>query len=191
LTFKDLDLTVLDDFDHLLRADIWFSKPMLFGGNEQLFRVAREKGMTVSIDLNWDPLWGIASTEAVQARKQAVRSVLRWVNIAHGNVRELNEFADADRLETSLERLAEWGIEAVVVHLGASGAGYHQAGRLWREPAVQASRHLNTTGTGDLLSVCMMLLHQQPDVPAKLRLANTIVAQFIAGERQFIPALQH
>jgi len=50
---------------------------------------------------------------------------------------------------------------------------------------------VNTTGTGDVLSVCMMLLDQQKSatLPEKLRLANLIVSQFMAGERAMIPAL--
>jgi hypothetical protein len=50
---------------------------------------------------------------------------------------------------------------------------------------------LNTTGTGDVLSLCMILLHRHKDVPMveRLRLSNAIVAQFIEGKRQLIPAL--
>jgi sugar/nucleoside kinase (ribokinase family) len=189
LAFEDLDLGALAGYDHLFRADIWFSEAMLFGGNERLFRAAHAAGLAVSIDLNWDPQWGVADPAEVRARKEAVRGVLRWVQLAHGNVRELNEFADADELTTSLQRLAQWGADAVVVHLGAQGAGYYHRGYLLVEPAVTATRHLNSTGTGDVLSVCMMLLHQHPDTRAKLRLANRIVAEFIEGKRAFIPQL--
>ena len=50
---------------------------------------------------------------------------------------------------------------------------------------------VNTTGTGDVLSVCMMLLHRHDTIPVqeKLRLANTIVSEFIEGKRHLIPAL--
>ena len=42
-----------------------------------------------------------------------------------------------------------------------------------------------------LQSVCMMLLHRDESisVPEKLRFANTIVAEFIEGRREFIPRL--
>ena len=189
LAFEDLDLRALDGCDHLYRADIWFSRAMLFGGNERLFRAAREAGMAVSIDLNWDPQWGVASAAQILVRKQAARAVLPWVSVAHGNIRELNEFADSDSIETSLQRLADWGAEAVVVHMGSAGAGYYHRGSLTIEPAVPAERHLHATGTGDVLSVCMMLLHNHPDVSAKLKLANTIVAEFMEGRRSLIPPL--
>jgi sugar/nucleoside kinase (ribokinase family) len=192
LAFDDLDLKALSQCNHLLRADIWFSEAMLSGGNERLLKLARETGVSVSVDLNWDPCWGHASADRIGARKHAVRALLPHVNLAHGNVRELNEFADSTDLQTTLKRLDEWGAEAVVIHLGAEGAGYYQRGEFWTEPAVTAVRQVNTTGTGDVLSVCMMLLHHDNSIPIreKLRLANSIVSEFIAGDRQLIPALR-
>ena len=191
LAFEDLDLSSLPNYDHLLRSDIWFSQAMLFGGNERLLRIARDAGVAVSLDLNWDPCWGRAPAERLKTRKDAVRAVLPYVNLAHGNVRELNEFADSSNLETSLGRLEEWGVEAIVVHLGADGAGFYRNGEYFTEPAVPAERHINATGTGDVLSVCMILLHGNKtlSIAEKLQFANTIVSEFIAGRRELIPPI--
>jgi sugar/nucleoside kinase (ribokinase family) len=191
LTFKDLKLATLSGFDHLLRADIWFSESMLFGGNEKLFEAARKAGLVVSIDLNWDPQWTRASAAKIRLRKNAVRAVLPLVNLAHGNIRELNEFAGERNLSSSLKRLERWGIEAVVVHMGNRGAGYYHRGKLLIEPPVPTRLRVNTTGTGDVLSVCMMLLNHDQAMPTqrKLRIANRIVSQFIEGRRQLIPPL--
>jgi sugar/nucleoside kinase (ribokinase family) len=191
LAFADLDLAALIGAEHLLRADIWFSESMLFGGNAALFQHARQAGLAVSLDLNWDPHWGRAGAEEIRARKQAVRDALPWVDLAHGNVRELTEFADAADLDTALRRLVEWGVKAVVVHLGNRGAGYYEDGHLIVEPPVPAKARIHAAGTGDVLSVSMMLLHRHPElsIPERLRLANTIVSQFIEGSRDFIPQL--
>ena len=192
LSFKDLDLKALDGYDHMHRADVWFSVPMLQGGNEQLFRYARQLGIRTSLDINWDPQWGTSSNpETIRERKLAVRKLLPWVNLVHGNTRELMEFTGAGDLEGSLRQLEEWGVEAVVIHLGAGGAGYYERGSLVVVPSVPVTRQVNSTGTGDALSVCMMLLDQDKDVPviAKLGLANRIVAEFIEGKRKLIPSL--
>jgi sugar/nucleoside kinase (ribokinase family) len=191
LCFEDIDLAILAGGGHLLRADLWFSEPMLFGGNARLLAAAQDRGMATSIDLNWDPLWGSASDEAIRKRKQAVRQVLPLSDLVHGNIRELTLFADAPDLSTALERLAGWGAKAVVVHLGAKGAGYYWQDRLIVEPAAPARQQVNTTGTGDLLSTCMMLAHSHANVPVaeKLRLANRIVAEFISGKRNLLPPL--
>ena len=113
------------------------------------------------------------------------------MNLAHGNVRELMEFADAPDLETALKALAGWGVEAVVVHMGARGAGYWHQGTLLMEPPAPVALQVNTTGTGDVLSVCMMLLHHRRElaVAERLRRANALVAEFMEGKRAFIPAL--
>jgi len=191
LSFADLDLSAMTAHRHLLRADIWFSEAMLHEGNGQLFQAARKAGLDVSIDLNWDPHWGHAPANEIKSRKQCVRAVLPSVNLVHGNVRELTEFTDAPDLETALQRLLEWGTEAVVVHLGKEGAGHYQGGTLVKEPPAPARSQINTTGTGDVLSVCMMLLHrcEKATIQERLRLANLIVAQFMEGKRHFIPPL--
>ena len=190
LAFEDLDLSVLPQYEHLARTDVWFSEAMLFGGNERLFRAARHAGASISIDLNWDPKWGVSPPDEVDRRKQAVRAVLPWVDLAHGNVRELNEFAGCSDLEATLRRIVDWGARTVVVHMGTAGAGCFDGQSLIVEPAIQAARQVNTTGTGDVLSVCMMLQHRQArPVRDKLRLANAIVSEYVAGARMLAASM--
>lgn len=191
LRFTDIDLRALDDCGHLLRADIWFSESMLYEGNQRLFAAARERGVATSIDLNWDPHWGRASVSEIARRKGATRSVLPLVDMAHGNACELMEFADAPDLDSALKSLHDWGAGSVVVHLGDKGAGFYRNGSLIVEPPIPAKKQINMTGTGDVLSVCMMLLHQRKeiDIRQRLRLANSVVTQFIEGEIELIPPL--
>jgi sugar/nucleoside kinase (ribokinase family) len=180
LAFEDLDLAVLPGYEHLARTDVWFSEAMLYGGNLRLFRAAREAGMAVSIDLNWDPQWGVAAAAEVERRKQAIREVLPWADLVHGNIRELNEFAGCGDLEATLRRIVDCGAGAVVVHMGSAGAGYFDGQSFVAEPTCPAARQVNTTGTGDVLSVCMMLQHRLAiPVREKLRLANRIVCEYI------------
>jgi sugar/nucleoside kinase (ribokinase family) len=181
----------LSGFAHLLRADIWFSEAMLFGGNEKLFQWARGRNIPVSMDLNWDPLWGRGDEAEINRRKQAALDVLPLVTIAHGNVRELCACTRTDDVESALRHLEKCGVPAVLVHMGEKGAGYYSGGKLEVVPATPARRRLHATGTGDVLSVCAMLLHARQDVPVteRLELANRIVTEFIEGKRTLIPAL--
>jgi hypothetical protein len=75
-----------------------------------------------------------------------------------------------------------------VLHLGTEGAGYYSGGKLLVEPCLPAPRSVHATGSGDLLSTCMMLLHGRSEIPVaeKLRLANRIVADYIAENREFL-----
>jgi len=183
LAFDDLDLSMLEGGRHLLRGDVWFAEPMLAGGNAKLLEAARRQGLATSLDINWDPQWNLAPAATTRARKEAVRQVLPLVDLVHGNVRELTLFTDSGDLAESLARLTAWGAGAVVVHLGAQGAGYFCQGELVTEPAAPVRRHVHSTGCGDLLSACLMLLHDRADIPVreKLRLANGIVAGYIEG----------
>ena len=191
LRFADLDLAALDGCTHLLRADVWFSQAMLEGGNLRLFTEARRRGLTTSLDLNFDPYWSTGAREEIVHRKKLLRETLGMVDLAHGNVRELCEFTDSPDLETALRRLTEWGVGAVVVHLGAQGAGFWSEGELITEPPSPARKVVNSTGTGDVLSICMILLHGRTDlsIREKLRHSNETVREFMEGERKLIPTL--
>ncbi len=189
--FEDLDLAALDGCAHLLRADVWFSQAMLEGGNLRLFTEARRRGIATSLDLNFDPCWSTGAREEIARRKTLLRETLGMVDLAHGNVRELREFTDSPDLETAVRRLTDWGVSAVVVHLGAQGAGYWSDGKLIIEPPSFARKVLNSTGTGDVLSICMILLHARSDlsIREKLRHSNETVRQFMEGRRKLIPSL--
>lgn len=191
LSFEELDLAALDGSRHLLRADVWFSEPMLYGGNERLFREARRRGLATSVDLNWDPQWGRAPEPEIRRRKEAVRRILPLIDLAHGNVRELCAFTDTSDLNRALQSLTHSGVGAIVVHHGAQGAGYFANGKWVLRPPARIKQSVVATGTGDVLSVCMMLLYGRSDIPIedKLDLANQIVAEFMEGRRPLIPAL--
>ena len=93
---------------------------------------------------------------------------------------------------SALQNLAQWGVGGIVVHRGTEGAGYFADGRLITAPAASAKKRMMATGTGDVLSICMALLHHRQDlgVLEKLELANQIVAEFIEGRRRLIPELE-
>ncbi|HEX9046704.1 MAG TPA: carbohydrate kinase family protein [Verrucomicrobiae bacterium] len=191
VVFEDLNLAALDGCAHLLRADVWFSRQMLEDGNRRLFGEAKRRGIATSVDINFDPKWSSGAGEEISRRKKLLQQTLDLVDLAHGNIRELCEFADCGDLDVALKRLTDWGVKAVVVHMGAQGAGYYTNGNLIVEPADPAQRVINSTGSGDILSMCMILLHARRDLsaPQKLAVSNRIVREYIEGERTVIPTL--
>lgn len=191
LGFEDLDLSALSGCQHLLRADVWFSQPMLEAGNSRLLAAARAQGIVTSLDINFDPCWSTGAAAEAARRKELVRAMLPEVDLAHGNVRELCEFTDSRELDTALRRLVDWGVKAVVVHLGGEGAGYWADGKMIVEPPDLARNPVNCTGTGDVLSLCMVLLHDRTDlsIQQKLRLSNQVVREFMEGRRVMIPEI--
>jgi len=168
--------------DHLLRADVWFSEAMLFGGNRELLGRARDAGMQTSLDINWDPCWGSIAAAEQSRRIAAVVDILPLVDLAHGNVRELCTFTGCGELPIALRRLEHWGCGSVVVHLGASGSAWWQHGQLVREPAAPVMRMVHSAGSGDLLSVIMICLQRCGVSPGqRLRYANDLVSRYIEG----------
>ncbi|MCX7424795.1 MAG: carbohydrate kinase family protein [Planctomycetia bacterium] len=192
LAYDDVDPRALAGADHLLRADVWFSEPLLAGGNRRLLEAARAQGLATSLDLNWDPCWNSGDMGRIAERLEAVRQILPLVDLVHGNQRELGRFAGCDDLDATLRRLTDWGVRAVVLHRGAEGAGYYCRGELTRVPSRPVRQLKNTAGTGDLLSACVMLLDRHAEIPIaeRLELANRIVAEFIEGRRQILPRLR-
>ena len=191
LAMSDIDQEMLTDAGHLLRADVWFSEPMLAGGNDLLFQAARAQGLATSLDINWDPYWGSADAATIPAQG------FRATDLALGRPgpRQRPRAEPVCRLQRSgrgSAQITAWGAAAIVIHLGADGAGYYDRGQLTVAPAVPVRQYKNTAGTGDLLSVCMMLMHGRDDIPLddRLRLANAIVAEFIEGKRGVIPVLE-
>ncbi len=191
LCLEDLDLSQMHSYEYLLRADVWFSEPMLYGGNERLLQRAKQARLTTSIDLNWDPCWNAGGHREITKRKDAIRRLLSLIDIVHGNIQELNEFCDSDDLDRTLSCLEEWGAGCVVLHLGSQGAGFYREGKLVVHKPYPTKRQVNTTGTGDVLSVCMIALHHQQglSIHEKLRIANKTVAAFVEGRLSLLPEL--
>ena len=191
LKFIDLDLRAFGKCRHLLRADVWFSGEMLESGNQRLLSEARKRGLTTSLDINFDPVWSSGPGPEIQRRKRLLRGILPLVDMAHGNVHELCEFSDASDLISALKRLGDWGVDSVVVHLGRKGAGFYKDGQLVIEPANPAQRAVHSTGTGDVLSICMILLEANDgmSIRQKLRISNRVVREFMEGRLDLIPSL--
>ena len=152
----------------------------------------RKNGLAVSLDLNWDPEWNRASANKIRERKQAVRAILPRVDLAHGNVRELNEFADSSDLQTTLRRLAKWGVARGCSPSRQSWRGLFSqtenfASNRPRPPPDTSMPPAPATSSASASCSCIT----SPILPVrdKLRLANTIVSQFIAGKRPLIPTL--
>lgn len=104
----------------------------------RLFAEAQRRGLTVSLDTNYDPTerWdgGIAET-------------LRHVDIFLPNETELARIMGAGEWRTALDAAAR-SVPTVAVKLGAAGAAVQQ-GERYLEQAVLPVKVVDTTGAGD------------------------------------------
>jgi len=192
LDAADVDLAALaaGGVRHLYRADVWFAPRMLAQGNLQLFQQARSLGLDVSIDINWDPHWSAGRDDpAVCNRIEAVRRTLSLATYAHGNERELCFFAGLTTRAEAARWFFDQGVGGLIVHRGAQGsAALAPDGNVVEVPAASAPRTVNEAGTGDVFTAAFLLRDGTP-MPQRLSACNAIAAQHLAGEVQYLPAM--
>ena len=185
----DLDALAKAGCRHLYRADVWFSKPMLHGGNGSLLRRARRLGMQTSLDINWDPLWNTGRTNPIVGERiAALRDALPDVSYVHGNERELGFFTGADDMREGAQLLREWGAEAVVIHRGAQGCAALTPEGWCEVPANPVTRIVTETGTGDVFTSAFLLRGELP-LAERLRQCALTAAQHLQASPNYIPAL--
>jgi sugar/nucleoside kinase (ribokinase family) len=137
LSYADLD------FDYILSArhfhlSSFFLHRALRSRIAELFRQAKSKGLTTSLDTNDDPedRWD-----------EDLLDVLRFVDIFFPNEREAKKIARTDDLTRAIDKLARiCGL--VVVKLGSRGALAREGSQEWRCPVLQMNS-IDAVGAGD------------------------------------------
>lgn len=186
---------VLDAFEQqkdiraLLRADIWFSEAMLQEGNSILFERARDRGIEIYLDINWDPAWTVDDAAAIRERKSQLRRVLPLVNYVYGNATELFEFTGCSTIPDACRCLFDDGCEEIVVHNGERGAiSVQRCGAPIEVPAVPIPNVVCPTGSGDVFCAAHILLRRLP-APERLHRACAVAAAHLSGELALFPRL--
>ena len=190
-SFPDIDLAILNGGGHLLRADVWFSESMSQDGNARLLQAARDRGLATSLDLNWDPFWGFCARRTSPGAKRRGAAGAAVGRFGARQCPRAEYLRRLDRSRNHARTAHRLGRRRRGLHLGARGAGYYCGGEMTVPPSVPVERHTHATGSGDLLSVCMMLLQERAEIPIaeKLDLANRIVAEYIEGRRDFLSTI--
>ena len=135
LRFDDIDLSFLPRARHL-HVSSYFLLNHLRPDVPRLFAEAHARGLTVSLDTNYDPAekWdgGLAET-------------LRHVDVFLPNETELRAITRIDEVEAALASL---NVPTVAVKLGARGALARRGGEVVRADSVPMTV-VDTTGAGD------------------------------------------
>ncbi|HEY59525.1 MAG TPA: carbohydrate kinase family protein [Anaerolineae bacterium] len=102
----------------------------------ELFRFAREQGLTTSLDTNWDPQekWGIAE-------------VLPYCDVFLPNENELLNISGEKNVDAGLEKMSKQ-VSTLAVKLGEKGAIARREGELAVSPALKVNV-IDTVGAGD------------------------------------------
>ena len=137
LRYDEIDLDLLSSARHLHLGSYYLLENLL-PDVPRLFAEAQGRGLTVSLDTNYDPAerWdsGIAET-------------LRHVDIFLPNETELARILRLDGWRDALAQAAQT-VPTVAVKLGAQGAAVQQGGEFVQKPGLPVTV-VDTTGAGD------------------------------------------
>ncbi len=166
---------------HLHRAGYWWATGLIGPPTARLLARAHAAGATTSLDIATDPEgWP-------EARREAVRRVLRHVDVFFGNEEEATRVAGETPVESAAAALLRMGVREVVVHEGARGA------TLFTRTSVASAGAfpvvpVNPTGCGDVFNAAYMLA-SLAGAPweHRLRFANAAAAWHLENIREPYP----
>jgi sugar/nucleoside kinase (ribokinase family) len=104
-----------------------------------IFKAARERGATISMDCQDDPLLSLDCDW---------QEFLSMVDIFMPNAREALLITKLDSVEDAARKLSQW-VGKVVIKDGANGAWVASKKSLFHSPAIDAGSVVDTTGAGD------------------------------------------
>ena len=136
LRFDEIDLTLLSRARHL-HLGSYFLLDTLRPDVPRLFDEAKARGLSISIDTNYDP---------TEQWTGGLRETLQRVDVFLPNETELLAITQEDSIEAGLDRVAE--IPTVAVKLGARGAMARRGSQIVHAASLPV-KVVDTTGAGD------------------------------------------
>lgn len=137
LTFADLDVTRISRCRHLHLSSYYLLKGLI-PDVPFLLKSARQLGLTISLDTNYDP---------DEKWDGSINDILAYTDIFLPNETELKRIAGTKDMETALKLLCAH-IPILVVKRGESGGMACSDGRVFSAPALNLDV-VDTTGAGD------------------------------------------
>ena len=152
-SYADLDLDYIFSARHL-HLSSYFLHRALRPRIADLFREAKAKGLSTSLDTNDDPegKWG-----------NDLLDVLPFVDIFFPNEREAKKVAGTEDLQQAIERLAQL-CKLVVVKLGLHGAVARKGSEEWRRTGLRVAS-VDPVGAGDSFDAGFIHRHLQGATP--------------------------
>jgi sugar/nucleoside kinase (ribokinase family) len=172
LRLEDIDASILPGYNHL-HVGSYFLQQGLQPGLAELFQRAHHAGLTVSLDMGFDPYeaWG----------DDSLMAVLPLVDVFLPNEVEARGIARVDDTEAALRALAPL-TRLIVAKCGASGAMTLRDGQIIHSPAFRVDVR-DTTGAGDSFNAGFIHAHVFQGLPLEraMRFANACGALSTTG----------
>lgn len=138
LGIGDIDRDMLRTAKHL-HFSSYYLQPGFRDQLDRLFRMAKQEGLTTSLDMQWDPAerWDLD-----------FRKVLPFVDIFFPNELELLKLTGEDSLDRSIEEVRKYG-KYILVKRGSEGSLLSYDRKTVRKPAFLHQRFVDAIGAGD------------------------------------------
>ena len=138
LAFEDIDIELIRQAKHI-HVGSFFLQHKLRPGLPKLFKIARDMGVTTSLDCSWDDTmnWDYGLLE-----------VLKNTDIFFPNEGEALNITGEKTVEAAIEALSKYA-KIVIVKLGPKGAIGKWDGEIIEQGTFDELKPIDTTGAGD------------------------------------------
>jgi sugar/nucleoside kinase (ribokinase family) len=182
LTYEDGSRTLIEG-KHLHRAGYWWAPKLMGSGTKRLFRIAKEKGLSTSLDIAWDPQgWTLE-------RRTGVYDCLEYCDILFLNNKELQSLTLLD-LDEGAHFLMEKGVQLIGLHYGERGCRIYAGKKILQLPSFRVQL-ANPTGTGDVYNAAFIYGYLQKWDLARIgKFANASSALHLSDRAKPYPTLK-
>jgi sugar/nucleoside kinase (ribokinase family) len=138
LSLRDISREMLAAAKHL-HFSSYYLQPGFRDQLDSLFKMAKEAGLTTSLDMQWDPAerWDLDFAK-----------VLPYVDIFFPNELELLNLTGHHTVEDSLKALGKYG-KFILVKQGSQGSLLNYGDKIIRRPAFRNAEFVDAIGAGD------------------------------------------
>lgn len=138
LSVKDIPFLEMGKARHL-HLSSYFLQPGIRGDVAEIFRTAREKGLTTSLDIQWDP---------EEKWEFDYKSVLPYVDIFLPNESEIKALAAETDTLRALDKIKRYA-NSIALKCGERGGMLWEKDELIRRQAYTNDRFVDAIGAGD------------------------------------------
>ena len=126
------------DVSRHLHIGHYFLQDSLRPGLAGLFKRAKQSGLSISLDTNWDP----------EEKWEGVKELFPDLDIFYPNENELLSLTGKETIEAGIDALPDRP-EFVAVKLGAEGAAVYTHAQVYRSDSMKIDPIADTVGAGD------------------------------------------
>ncbi len=182
LSLEDIKLELIEG-KHLHRAGYWWAPKFMGDATRQLFQIAREKGLSTSLDIGWDPQgW-------TEKRRDALLYCLELCDIFFLNNKELEALTQS-QIDEGAELILRRGTKVIGLHYGAEGCKIYFNNNSLMIPSYKVPLR-NPTGTGDIFNAAFIYGYlMEWDFEQIGKFANACAALHLSDQTALYPTLK-